>query len=98
MSPVNTVAVAVVNNISGAVTNIAFLFLSLNKIYIYNFTFSLYKPTGLIQSLSRNVRLCVYVSVSVPLFAGFFNVIFLPFTKVKSPIDRLQKDSLGKSQ
>ena len=60
------------------------------------FFLSLNGPTGPIQSLIRDVRLCV-VSVSVPLFLFFLNVLLLPFTKVKSQIDRIQKDSLRKS-
>ena len=33
----------------------------------------------------------------VPLFTCFVNILLLSFTKVKSPINRLQKDSLGES-
>ena len=33
----------------------------------------------------------------VPFFALFFNILLIPFSKVKSQIDRQQKDSLGKS-
>ena len=57
--------------------------------------FSLNRPTGAIQSLSHYNCLCV--CESVPFFAFFFNVLLFQFTKVKSPIDQLQKDSLGNS-
>ena len=45
------------------------------------FSFSLNRPTGPIQSLSLNVRLCV------PLFVLFKRVLLLSFTKFESPID-----------
>ena len=49
----------------------------------FAFSFSLNRPTGPMQSLSRNV-----VCVSLAHFAFFsFNVLFLPFTKVKSQIN-----------
>ena len=54
--------------------------------YFFFLLFSLYRPARLIQSLSRDVRLCVCVSVSAT-FCGFVNILLLPFT-----IFQLQND------
>ena len=50
--------------------------------------FSLNRHTGPIQSLSGDVRPCV---CRCHFFCVFYNVLIFPFTKIKSPIDILQK-------
>ena len=57
--------------------------------------FSLNRSTGLIHSPIRDVPLCVFVSVCAT-SCDLEKNILLPFTKVESPINHLQKESAGK--
>ena len=49
------------------------------------------------KSLIVTMAVCMCVSVCLCHFLHFSNILLLPLTKVKSQIDILQKDSLGKN-
>ena len=83
-------------------TQAAFNFPTTSYIEFHTFlklvTFSLNRPSGPIQSISRDVRLSACLSVCMsPLVRYRLNVFLPPFTKVLGKIVFGFLDSLGKS-